>query len=121
MKTFDYVLLFFCLCLLVHCTPSYGMEQDKQQHFAISAMMASTATVAFEGRTEHSIAYGTATSFVIGVAKELYDKAHPRNHTASGGDLVADLTGAVMGAWLGQGMYIVVQRNGASVGMTLDF
>lgn len=106
---------------VVCCSTAEAVEQDKSKHFAASAAMAAAATLVFEGRTESPIIYGIAASFAVGVAKEVYDKAHPQSHTASGADLAADLVGATAGAWLGHGIYVRASDRSVSVGITKDF
>jgi uncharacterized protein YfiM (DUF2279 family) len=106
---------------LTCCTNAQAVEQDKTQHFAISAAMAAAATAALEGRTAHPIIYGIASSFAVGIAKEAYDKAHPKNHTASGADLAADLLGATVGAWAGHGLYVQAGRGNVALGISKDF
>jgi uncharacterized protein YfiM (DUF2279 family) len=113
--------LVFALWLGFFSPESRAVEQDKVQHFAGSAAMAAAATAALEGRTAHPIIYGVASSFAVGIAKEAYDKAHPKNHTASGADLAADLLGATVGAWAGHGLYVQAGRGNVALGISKDF
>lgn len=108
------------------CSNAEAVESDKAKHVAVSAVMAAAATVALEGRTENPVLYGAAASFVVGAAKEAYDKRHydanhPKRHTASNADLVADLVGATAGAWLGHGVYVQADGGSVSFGVSKDF
>jgi len=97
-----------------------ALEQDKQQHIAISALLGMAAAIALED-SDHPILYGAVVATLPGVVKELYDARHPRNHTASGADLVADVTGAVTGAWIGHHLQLRAHRNSAEVKFTGEF
>lgn len=98
-----------------------ALEQDKQQHIAVSAIIATTVTTALEGKTESPVLCGIAASVAVGAAKEAYDAAHPKTHTASGADLMADLIGATTGAWLGHGVYIQAGQSRIAIGISKDF
>jgi uncharacterized protein YfiM (DUF2279 family) len=91
-----------------------ALEQDKQQHIAVSALFGMAAAIALED-TDHPILYGAIVATLPGVVKELYDARHPKNHTASTADLAADVTGAVTGAWLGDHLRIRASRGGVEV------
>lgn len=74
---------------------NWQKHQDKKLHFGggfIAALFI-------------SIFYGFAVSFVavwvIGHAKEEYDRQHPENHTEEARDALATSTGGFCGAWLG--------------------
>lgn len=85
----------------VLCTPFFMLAQvpvDKQQHFyvggAISSMTYGVVYSVSNNRNK-AIWYGVASSFVIGLGKEIMDRRDPYNRF-DGGDLTATLVGGVM-------------------------
>jgi VanZ family protein len=56
-----------------------------------------------------------------GVLKEVYDAQHPDRHTASVGDLTADLVGAFAGAWVGPQLHLRVHARRTEVIFSRSF
>jgi len=103
------------LCLIPCVVGSAeGVEQDKQQHLVVSALLGVVATTALED-TRHPVLYGAAVASIPGVLKEVYDARHPGAHTASAADLAADVIGAVTGAWLGHNAALHVGKRRVEV------
>ena len=73
---------------------SYAFEQDKRQHFAVGMAIGGLATVISKDR-----AVGIATSALVGVAKELYDRNH--GGVFSKADIAWNVIGAIGGAYVG--------------------
>lgn len=107
------------LAFLVH-PRAEALEQDKQQHIAVSALFGMAAAIALED-SDHPIIYGAVVATLPGVVKELYDARHPRNHTASTADLAADVVGAVTGAWIGHHLQLRANRDHAEIRLTGSF
>jgi VanZ family protein len=99
---------------------SEALEQDKQQHVAVSAFLGAVGAVACR-ETEHPVLYGAALAVIPGLAKEVYDARHPDRHTASTADLAADVVGAAAGAWIGHGLRLGVTRNRTWIGLQVRF
>lgn len=74
------------------------MKTDKLLHllacFAVS--MAVFSLCHFFGLRWWALATASAISLAVGIAKELYDKAHPDTHSAEWMDFVADCGGIVL-------------------------
>lgn len=109
-------LMFFYNC---NCSAA-EIAKDKQQHIAVSALIAAPAAVYLED-TGHPILYGIAVAMVPGILKEVYDSRHPKSHTASGADLVADLVGATSGALIGHGISLRMNGKSASINYSVQF
>lgn len=73
---------------------SFAFEQDKRQHFAVGMAIGGLATVISKDR-----AVGIATSALVGVAKELYDRKH--HGVFSKADIAWNVVGAIGGAYIG--------------------
>ena len=91
------------LLTLFLCAPlcAGGIERDKQLHAAAGAI----AYVAGYGvskacRSEHPRLWGFASALTVGLAKEAYDKAHPKTHSCEAGDVVATLGGGLVMSWV---------------------
>jgi uncharacterized protein YfiM (DUF2279 family) len=95
-------------------------DNGYDQHFIASAALGGAGAI-LTAETEHPVMYGVGIAMVFGVAKEAYDKAHPKSHTASMGDLAADLVGAVAGAWVGHGLTVSTSKHRVEVGITIPF
>jgi len=68
---------------------------DKRLHFLVGAAI----TLPFAVLDLWWV--GLALAFAAGAAKEVYDYAHPTNHTANFFDFAATAVGGVFGALLG--------------------
>lgn len=110
----------FGLLMLVQVKDANATD-DKQMHAVVSSMMAGAAVVYLEDKTDNPVAWSIAAAMLPGVAKEIYDAGHPKNHTAEAGDLAADLAGAVAGAVVGHNVMIRLHRDGVSVGIKSSF
>ena len=109
--------MFFLLLAFPENAAGAEVAEDKQMHAVVSAMMAGAAAVYLEDKTDHPVAYSIVASMLPGIAKEVYDAAHPKNHTAEVGDLVADLAGATFGAWIGHGICL----HSSGIGYKIEF
>lgn len=119
-KTLLALAVIFALFLLF--SPDAAAASDKQKHALLSAAMGGAAVLYLEEKTEHPVAYAVTAALVPGIAKEIYDAAHPKTHNAEIGDLVADFVGAVAGAYAGHGLYIgVAERGQVEVGISVPF
>jgi hypothetical protein len=65
---------------------------DKQAHFF------SGACIAFAGAAFGFLELGLVAAFTAGALKEIYDHAHPENHTVDIWDFVATCAGAMVAA-----------------------
>lgn len=108
------------LFLLTSPNNAHGAEvaKDKKMHVALSTFLGAAASAQIEGKTEHPVAWSIFAAMVPGIAKEVYDKAHPQAHKAEWGDLAADLVGATAGAWIGHGIYVHTDGKQIGVGVT---
>lgn len=109
------LLLWGVLSLAAVPAQAQTVGSDKALHFGVSALMAGVVTSATEGNELRGFWVASA----VGVAKELSD-ANRRGHTASGGDMAANLLGAYVGAKLG-GFFVKPERGGFSVGLRGEF
>lgn len=88
--------------------------QDKVNHFAVSASLATLTT------KTHGVAQGLALALIPGLVKEVSDLGG--SGTPSGLDIVANFAGAITAASLPEGMMIVpIANNGAFNGAQLVF
>lgn len=101
------------LLILAH-PRAEALEQDKQQHITVSALIGMAAAMALED-SDHPILYGAVVATLPGVVKELYDAQHPQHHTASTADLAADVVGAATGAWIGHHLQLRANRDHAEI------
>lgn len=82
---------------------------DKNKHFAGSAVMGLVATAAFKD-SEHPVLYPFAAALAVGIAKEVYDEVKSGGSGFSYKDLAADALGAALGVSVGNGV-LYVTRN----------
>lgn len=109
------------LMLIMLPLTASAIDNDKQLHIGASALMSGAAVLYLEDKTDHPVAYAIAASMAVGVTKELYDAANPKTHTAEVDDLVADLVGSVVGAWIGHGVYMYATRDSVQLGYNAKF
>lgn len=78
---------------------NFFLQRDKQLHIATCAAW----TVFFYALLSQIIPFDAALpwainqTFSVGLAKELYDRAHPEAHTADVMDILADVIGSYVG------------------------
>lgn len=82
---------------------------DKNKHFAGSALMGVAASVAFKD-SDHPVLYPMAAVLAVGLAKEIRDEVAPAGSGFSYKDLAADALGAALGVSVGNGI-IYATRN----------
>lgn len=73
------------------------IPKDKQAHLAAGVVIGLTAGyTAKQLGFKHPERWGFAAGVLAGVAKELYDKKHPKNHTCDPYDALATAAGATI-------------------------
>ena len=73
------------------------IPKDKQQHLLAGAVIGLGAGyTAKQLGFKHPERWGFAAGVLAGVAKELYDKKHPKNHTCDVNDALATAGGATI-------------------------
>lgn len=112
--------IIFGLMMLVQHRDASAAD-DKQMHAVVSAMMAGAAVAYLEDKTDNPVGWSIVAAMLPGIAKEVYDAGHPKNHTAEAGDLAADLAGAAAGALVGHSIMIHVRRDGLELGINGNF
>jgi len=88
---------------LILCAPlcAGGIERDKQMHAAAGAIAyVAVYEVAKCNGSEHPKLWGLGAALALGIAKEAYDKAHPKTHSCEAGDVVATLGGGLVVSWV---------------------
>lgn len=76
---------------------------DKNKHFAGSAVMGLVATAAFKD-SEHPVLYPFTAALAVGLAKEIRDEVSPVGSGFSYKDLAADALGSALGVSVGNGV-----------------
>lgn len=89
--------LYFWFIIVNFLTPefAFGFEQDKLQHFGISAAISGTSAYAMKEagfNSKQQFLTGLAIATAIGYAKEQTD------HKFDNGDMIANILGAFTGA-----------------------
>ena len=83
------------LILMVAPLCAGGLAKDKQAHIAAGAVIGlSSGYLAHKMGSKHPQAWGFAVGVSAGIAKELYDRKHPRRHTPEFNDVLATAAGA---------------------------
>lgn len=73
----------------------FEVPRDKAMHVAAGFAISSCGTfVAKEKGLKHPELYGFALGCFAGLAKEVYDKRHPKTHTCEAKDALATIGGA---------------------------
>ena len=88
---------------LILCAPlcAGGIERDKQLHAAAGAIAyVAVYEVAKHNDMKHPRLWGLGAALALGIAKEAYDKQHPKTHTCEAGDVVATLGGGLVMSWV---------------------
>lgn len=83
--------------------------EDKNKHFAGSALMGVAASVAFKD-SDHPVLYPMAAVLAVGLAKEIRDEVATSGSGFIYKDLAADALGAALGVSVGNGV-IYATRN----------
>ena len=84
---------------LILCAPlcAGGIERDKQMHAAAGAIAyVAVYEVAKCNGSEHPKLWGLGAALALGIAKEAYDKQHPKTHTCEAMDAAATLGGGLV-------------------------
>lgn len=95
MKTLT--LIFLWWTSLVSQTIDMGVKQDKLAHFGAGALVSSstyTLIYKYTKSAPKSLIYSTASAFLVGAAKEVYDKSNGNNFDTE--DLLATAFGGLM-------------------------
>ena len=106
--------------LLFATTAHAQVGTDKYLHAGASAIIASGVTL-LAADSPNRLWYGIGASVAVGVAKELVDRREPGNRFSSK-DVLADVLGAVAGAYLTDRMLrpvVARQPRGYALGMQL--
>ena len=77
-----------------------GIPKDKGLHAAAGAVAYVVVyEVAKENGAKHPKLWGVGAALALGVAKEVYDKQHPKTHTCETADALATLGGGIVMSW----------------------
>ena len=88
---------------LILCAPlcAGGIPSDKGYHAAAGAVAyVAGYEIARACDSKHPRLWGLASSLAVGLAKEAYDKDHPKTHSCEAGDVVATLGGGLVVSWV---------------------
>lgn len=91
------------LLSLLLCLPlsAGGFERDKQLHAAAGAIAYVVVyDIAKCNGSEHPKAWGLGAALALGIAKEAYDKQHPKTHTCDAKDAAATFGGGLVFSWV---------------------
>lgn len=88
---------------LILCAPlcAGGIERDKQMHAAAGAIAyVAVYEVAKHNDMKHPRLLGLGAALALGIAKEAYDKQHPKTHTCDAKDTLATFIGGFVVSWV---------------------
>lgn len=88
-------LMALALAMALPLVAGPAIPKDKQAHIAAGVVIGlASATLANHLGMKHPATVGFIVGTTVGIAKELYDRKHPKNHTAEFNDALATSAGA---------------------------
>lgn len=88
---------------LLLCAPlcAGGIPKDKAIHVAAGAVAyVAVYEIAKYNDAKHPKLWGLGAALALGVAKEAFDKQHPKTHTCEAGDVAATFGGGLVASWV---------------------